>query len=125
MNYTELEALHKQTSEHTRAIMRDKNHDYTDGSTDPFANFRAAELLDIDPVNGILLRMLDKVMRLKTFTNKGALHVAGESALDACDDIVNYAILIKGLITERAEPPNQQLRGSTMSSVTGRDDTET
>lgn len=104
MTYKELEQLHRGTCDAARDIMKRKNHDYTDGSVDPFANFRAAEVLDLDPVVGVLLRMQDKIMRLKTFANKGKLDVANESATDAVTDIINYAILILGLVRENEKP---------------------
>ncbi len=83
-----------------KAIMQKKNHDYTDGSVDPFANFRASTTLDVRPEIGILMRMQDKMQRIKTFINKGTLQVNGESAEDALRDLINYTVLLAGLIEE-------------------------
>lgn len=94
-------ALHDETTTMCKAVMRAKNKDYTAGSADPYANFRIAESFGVDPVVGIVLRMSDKMQRIRSFCSAGELAVSGESVDDACDDIVNYAILIKGLLRER------------------------
>tara|TARA_R100001377_G_scaffold54070_1_gene31860 strand:- start:459 stop:848 length:390 start_codon:yes stop_codon:yes gene_type:complete len=82
--------------------MEQKNSDYTGGksSTDPFANFNASSILDIHPVQGLLLRVIDKIQRIRSFTNDKELKVSNESVEDACDDIVNYAILAKAMLME-------------------------
>jgi hypothetical protein len=49
------------------------------------------------------LRMQDKLMRIKSFVNDGQLQVAGESVDDACEDLVNYSILAKALLSEERE----------------------
>ena len=104
MTSEQLLALHDRLSAKAKAIMKDKNHDYTSGSADPFHNFRGSEYLGVKPEKGILLRIQDKMMRLSTFINKGKLNVANESAEDAIIDIINYCILIKGLIEDTPVP---------------------
>tara|TARA_R110000772_G_scaffold46106_3_gene105336 strand:+ start:950 stop:1291 length:342 start_codon:yes stop_codon:yes gene_type:complete len=103
MTTEELLQLHKNTCETCRDIMKQKNSDYTGGekSTDPFANFNAASVLGIDPVQGLLLRVIDKIQRIRSFTNDKELKVPNESVEDACDDIVNYAILAKAMLMEQ------------------------
>src|SRR5690348_764635 len=97
MNINELICIHEDTCEKARGIMKQKNHDYTDGSVDPFANFRMSTLVGIDPRIGLLLRVMDKIKRMQTFTNKGTLAVADEGFNDAIEDVINYMILLKGL----------------------------
>jgi len=99
----DLLALHDETCTKARAIMEQKNNDYTGGkgTADPFANFRMAEVIGMDPVMGLLLRMMDKIQRVRTFASDGELKVSGESVDDAFDDMVNYAILGKGMMRER------------------------
>lgn len=82
--------------------MRKKNSDYTGGkgATDPFANFRCSKVLDIHPVHGIMLRVMDKIKRIHSFVNDKELQVDNESVEDACNDIVNYAILAKAMLLE-------------------------
>jgi hypothetical protein len=83
------------------AIIERKNHDYTGGDGDPYANFRGSVSLGISPILGILLRVQDKLMRIKTFDDKGELKVKGESVTDALVDVGNYMALIYGLVKEK------------------------
>lgn len=86
-----------------RGIMQKKNNDYTGGtaSVGPFANFEMAGALGVDPVVGICLRIGDKLQRIRSFTQDGSLKVESESVYDACEDIINYAILAKAMLMER------------------------
>lgn len=79
-----------------------KNNDYSGGTRAPdaLANFKCSHALDLHPVTGLLLRMQDKMMRVKSFVADGALKVSGETVEDAFDDMVNYAILGKALLRE-------------------------
>jgi hypothetical protein len=83
--------------------MSRKNHDYTSGSGDPYANFRTAEQLGVHPAVGIMLRMGDKMQRIRTFAERGELKVDGEGLEDAVVDCINYAVLAYGLLLEDAE----------------------
>lgn len=102
----ELLKLHIEISTRCLEIMKRKNHDYTSGSTDPFANFRMSEMIGIHPVLGILLRVMDKIKRIQTFVDKGKLEVNNESVRDAIEDCINYFILIEGMIIESVDPEN-------------------
>jgi len=103
MTTTELLALHDDLCTRGKEIMTSKNHDYTGGGGDPFANFRGSTALGVDPIVGILLRVQDKMQRIKTFAEKGELKVKGESVKDALIDTINYMILIGGLIEDSQE----------------------
>ena len=119
MTLTELLQLHQETTDRCRRIMEQKNNDYTGGkeADDVFANFRCSTILDVHPVTGIMMRVMDKIQRIKTFTNDGQLSVAGESVDDACEDIINYAILAKAMLRqEREANKNQVLRQEYTSS---------
>lgn len=100
MSATRLLEQHDDLCKSAKDLMTRKNHDYTSGSGDPFANFRGASYLGIKPELGILLRMQDKMMRIRTFIEKGELKVKDESVKDALVDLVNYTVLIYGLIQE-------------------------
>lgn len=84
-------------------ILAQKNHDYTEGSGDPFANFRGAERRGITPELGIVLRIDDKLQRICTFLSRGTLEADDESVQDSIDDAQNYLDLLRGMITERQE----------------------
>jgi len=109
MNTEQLLAIHEETSKLAQDIMRRKNSDYTGGSeaTDALENFKASRSLGLHPVTGLLLRVQDKLMRIRSFVADGSLRVHNESVEDACDDIVNYAILCKALLREEAETKKQ------------------
>lgn len=109
MTLQELLDLHDETTKKCREIMEVKNNDYTGGkeADDVFANFRCSTILDVHPVTGIMMRVMDKIQRIKTFTNDGQLSVAGESVDDACEDIINYAILAKAMLRQEREAKKQ------------------
>jgi hypothetical protein len=100
MTSEELLNLFDDTTKHCREVLIAKNHDYTSGSHDPFANFKASELLGVPLQKSILIRMLDKMKRIQTFSEKDQLKVSSESVTDACDDIINYSFLIKASFIE-------------------------
>lgn len=110
MNSKELLQLHRDTSDKCFAIMQKKNNDYSGGekSPDALANFKMSESLGLHPVMGLLLRMQDKIMRIKTFASDGALKVSDETTEDAFDDIVNYAILGKALLIDERRAPSTE-----------------
>lgn len=111
--------LHGTLTSDALAIMRAKNHDYTSGSGDPLANFRGASYLGIHPVLGILLRQQDKIMRVRTFVEKGELKVKGESVKDAIVDQINYLVLQYAYIMEEQQNNQEQNGDSNAKPSTG------
>jgi len=111
MTTKELLQLHDDTCKACKSIMQQKNSDYTGGknATDIFANFNSSTILDIHPVQGLLLRLIDKVQRIRSFTNDKQLQVSNESVDDACEDIINYAILAKAMLIEERKKIEQNL----------------
>lgn len=111
MTNKELLQLHDDTCNACKAIMKQKNSDYTGGkgATDVFANFNSSKILDIHPVQGLLLRVIDKIQRIRSFTNDKELSVPNETVEDACDDIVNYAILAKAMLMEERSQIQKKL----------------
>jgi hypothetical protein len=97
----DLLALHKEITDRCRATMEKKNRDYSGASGDTFANFRAGEMLGIPAELGILMRCLDKFQRIRAFVSTGSLAVKNESAMDAVEDVINYMVLIAGMMKER------------------------
>lgn len=67
-----------------------KQQDYG-SDTDPFANVRASTEWGVPAWVGALVRLNDKVTRLKSFARKGSL--ANESAEDSMRDIAVYALI--------------------------------
>ena len=102
MTRTELLTLHDETCRKCKSIMEKKNNDYAgSGQDDPFKNFKMASSFGIHPVQGILLRIGDKLQRVNTFAQDGKLAVANESVDDALEDVINYCILAKGMIQQQ------------------------
>lgn len=92
--------------ERIKTIIKAKNADYTGGSSDPFANFRASEGMNLaDAEIGLLIRICDKIQRVNSFVKKGSLQVKDESAQDAARDIIGYALCLLGLLEERKSKP--------------------
>ena len=97
----ELLDSHHLLCKEARELMQRKNSDYKAGSGDAFANFRMSQLLHIDPAIGAMLRMQDKMARLLSFIEKGTLAVKEESWHDCCIDLINYSIILRGILAER------------------------
>ena len=57
---------------------------------DPFANITAAEEFGVSPLVGVLIRMNDKMTRLKSFVKKG--NIVNEPVEDRRLDLAVYAI---------------------------------
>ncbi len=101
MNRAELFELHKSLCDKGLEIMRAKNQDYAGKSGDsPFQNFERSEVLGIPRELGLLVRVMDKICRIKSFIEAGTLAVKGEPVDDAILDIINYMVLLNGMIEE-------------------------
>jgi hypothetical protein len=82
-----------------------KNADYTGGSGDPFENFKMCERVGLGKAEtGILIRMMDKIQRVKSFISKGTLEVKNESAADAVRDIIGYSLVLLGMMKDNETP---------------------
>jgi hypothetical protein len=80
-------------------LIKRKNADYCGTIDDPFANFRRAEQVGVDPINGLAVRFLDKVARIESFFQSGKLE--NESFEDAWLDVIGYACLALGMLKEK------------------------
>lgn len=68
-----------------------KNHDYS--GDDPLSNLRSSVEIGIPAWKGILVRLMDKWARLKTFAKKETLKVKDESIKDTLMDNAIYSLL--------------------------------
>lgn len=101
MKREELFKLHEDICKEALELMRKKNNDYASGS-DPFMNFKRAEYLGFATAElGVLIRMTDKMSRISTFLKNGELALSNESVYDALVDMVNYSIILAGLLKDR------------------------
>ena len=96
--------LHHEMTLEGSAIMAKKNEDYanTEESKDAFKNFRMCEHRGlISAAGGVLVRIDDKLSRLSTAVSGKPLQVSDESVRDTCVDLINYAVILYGLMQER------------------------
>jgi hypothetical protein len=77
--------------EELKATHLKKSQDYGDPS-DPLANIRSgADVVGIEPWRGCLVRVADKMQRIKSFCREGKL--ANEGFEDALLDLASYAVI--------------------------------
>jgi hypothetical protein len=100
MTKEDLLKLHDDLTSKAKEIMVAKNNDYAFGN-DPFANFRGSMFIGIPEELGIILRSMDKFKRIETFVRDGKLAVKNEGVEDAILDVINYMILLAGIIKEK------------------------
>ena len=82
----ELAVLHNELCSKAREIMQAKNRDYAHEG-DVFRNFRLFGGL------GILVRLSDKLARLRSFEENQSFAVTDEKLIDTVLDTINYAVL--------------------------------
>ena len=97
---TSLAEDHESLCSEALHLMVRKNQDYTGVSNDPFFNFKGSLPLGIHPVMGILLRMQDKMQRVRSYAERGSLSVHDEGVRDSIIDLINYSVLMYGLVKE-------------------------
>ena len=101
MTREQLFKLHEEICKEAIELMRKKNNDYASGA-DPFMNFRRAEYLGFATAElGVLIRMTDKMSRISTYLNKGELSLQNESVYDAIVDLINYSVILAGLLKDK------------------------
>ena len=86
--------IHKALCNDARELSIKKNQDYA-SEDDPFRNFLLFGGL------GFLVRMSDKLSRLRTYEERGSL--VNETVHDTLLDLINYVCLYGAFITEREE----------------------
>ena len=71
-----------------------KNAGYSGiGSADPWKNFREAERFGVTPIQGCLVRMSDKFVRIGNLTHNPAADQVGEAITDTLLDLANYCLI--------------------------------
>jgi hypothetical protein len=73
-------------------ILRKKNNDYSHGES-ALRNFSNAKLVNVDPEDGLLVRMTDKLTRMGNLLHHEA-QVKDESIIDTGHDLMNYTLLL-------------------------------
>jgi hypothetical protein len=70
------------------------------GATDPWANFRPAEWFDVSPLLGCLIRMGDKIIRVRNLNENPNADQVNESITDTLQDLAVYCIVAMCLTQE-------------------------
>lgn len=84
--------------EELRRLHLSKSQDYGSES-DPLANIRqGADLVNIEPWRGCMVRIGDKIQRLRTYCRTG--HLAHEGVRDSFLDLAAYSLLAIVLLDE-------------------------
>ena len=99
---TQAEALNHQQQMFDDAllIMQKKRHDYS-GTIDPFKNLRDAAFVGVNPLQGVMVRIMDKFARIRSFIEEGTLKVNDESTRDTLVDVLNYTCILAAMIEEQ------------------------
>lgn len=84
----------KATAARVLETIRKKNGDYA-AVGDPYRNFQASELLGLSVEQAILVRTLDKVVRISNLLEHESF-VAEEPLEDSIDDVIGYMFLLRG-----------------------------
>lgn len=81
-------------------LMRNKSNDYAEGG-DAFLNFKnAAQIAGISPEQTLLTLLGMKISRLTQLVSKGK-KAKNESVEDTLLDLINYVVLLRGMIKEQ------------------------
>lgn len=98
INRSELLNLHEKLGKQARELMTAKNHDYA-VEQDVFRNFRTFGTL------GVLVRLSDKLARLRSFEENNKFAVSDEKLIDTILDTINYAVIYYAMKQEQAPEP--------------------
>lgn len=89
---------------------------------DIFANFRTSEEFGIEPWRAVLVRMNDKITRIKAFAQTG--HLANEGVEDSLLDLASYSLIVLLLLQEAEEcktPLRQRMSEAFAKAAPGKD----
>lgn len=102
MDLKEMLELHERLCNAARAEVRDSSPDFA-REDDPFENFRTFGGL------GILVRISDKLARLRRFEENGAFAAKNESLEDTVLKLINYSIAYLGFKQDEKERAEEVL----------------
>ena len=96
-------------------IAHKKNSDYAQ-NTDPFKNFKFAELIGLGVDKAILVRISDKLARISNLTDKKSIAVLDENLEDTIIDAINYLAILKAWLESSKEV--EKINGQASSNIT-------
>ncbi len=78
--------------DYIRNMLHEKNKSYAkDG--DPWSNLKLCQEMGMQPWQGVVVRLGDKICRLMQFAAKGDNAFCGEGVVDAFRDVVGYSLI--------------------------------
>jgi len=107
MNREELYELHRNLTGHALDLMYKKNIDYASEDDNPFGNLVGSVVVGVDPKRGVLVRCIDKFSRISSFIKNGELKVTDEGVQDSIIDVINYMVLLAGMIITEDREKNK------------------
>jgi hypothetical protein len=78
-----------------------KNAGYAGDNPDPWINFREAEGFGVSAFKGVLIRMSDKWIRIKSLIKNPTNDKVGESIKDTLFDLAAYALIAIAILEEK------------------------
>lgn len=86
-----------------RALHIAKSRGYAGQNADTWANFREAQGFGVSPLDGVLVRMSDKYIRVKSLRSNPKNDMVGESIKDTLMDLAAYALIALCLVKEKEQ----------------------
>lgn len=84
-----------------RVLHVNKNAGYAGADNpDPWANFRLSSLFGVSAVDGVLVRMSDKYIRIQNLRKDATNERVGESLMDTLRDLAAYSLIAICLMDE-------------------------
>lgn len=74
-------------------LVKRKNEDYA-VEDNPFKNFEASTIIDVDPNKALLLQVVNKITRISNLLEKEA-EIKEDKVTDSIVDAINYLALLK------------------------------
>jgi hypothetical protein len=100
MKREDLLKMHETMTVKAYDLLREKSIAYA-SEDDAFANFNMAELVGVPAYRSCMTRMLEKMARISSLTEQGKDGSLDESIVDTLLDLINYTVILSGLIHER------------------------
>ena len=94
-------------------LHRRKNAGYAGADNpDPWANFRMSEAFGVNALDGCLVRLSDKYIRITNLRRNSANEQVGESIKDTLRDLAAYSLIAICLLEEQEQAAERERAGA-------------
>jgi hypothetical protein len=97
------DARYLQLLEQMKDLHIRKNAGYAGDNKDRWANFRMSTMFGVSPLNGCLVRMSDKFIRIGNLVQNPSNEMVGENIKDTLMDLASYSLIAVCLLEEMNE----------------------